>query len=71
VRIAAAQTASVWGNEFVEPVADEERLVVADIDVTAVRGERQNLCPAAHYFRGDGFEVRADRRRLDPDTFND
>lgn len=59
------------GRWVVEPVADEERLVVADIDVTTVRGERQNFDPAGHYFRGDVFEVSVDRRRLDPATFND
>jgi nitrilase len=59
------------GRWVVEPVADEERLVAADIDVTAVRGERQNFDPAGHYFRGDVFEVTVDRRRLDPAEFTD
>jgi len=59
------------GRWVVEPVADEERLVVADIDVAAVRGERQNFDPAGHYFRGDVFEVTVDRRRLDPARFTD
>ncbi len=59
------------GNWIQEPVAGEERLVVANIDVAAVRGERQNFDAAGHYFRGDVFEVTVDRRRLDPATFAD
>lgn len=59
------------GNWIQEPVAGEERLVVANIDVAAVRGERQNFDAAGHYFRGDVFEVTIDRRRLDPATFAD
>ena len=54
-----------------EPVAGEERLVAADIDLSAVRGERQNFDPAGHYFRGDVFEITVDRRRLDPVDFTD
>jgi len=52
------------GSWLVEPVAGEERLVVADLDVARVWGERQNFDPAGHYFRGDVFEVTVDRRRL-------
>ncbi len=59
------------GRWIVEPVADEERLVVADIDVREVRRERQNFDPAGHYFRGDVFELSVDRRRLDPVEFRD
>ncbi len=59
------------GHWIQEPVADEERLVAANIDVSVVRGERQNFDPAGHYFRGDVFEVTVDRRRLDPATFTD
>jgi nitrilase len=59
------------GHWIQEPVADEERLVAANIDVSIVRGERQNFDPAGHYFRGDVFEVTVDRRRLDPATFTD
>ena len=59
------------GDWLVEPVAGEERLVTADIDVEAVRQERQNFDPAGHYFRGDVFQVSVDRRRLDPAEFTD
>ena len=56
---------------MVEPVADEELLVTADIDVASVGRERQNFDPAGHYFRGDVFEINIDRRRLDPAVFTD
>jgi nitrilase len=59
------------GAWLVEPVAGEERLVVATVDAAAVRGERQNFDPAGHYFRGDVIDVRVDRSRLDPVSFTD
>ena len=59
------------GRWIVEPVDGEERLVIADIDVAAVRGERQNFDPAGHYFRGDVIDVTVDRSRLNPVTFRD
>jgi len=59
------------GRWIVEPVAGEEKLVMADIDVAVVRGERQNFDPAGHYFRGDVIDVTVDRSRLDPVTFTD
>ncbi len=59
------------GTWVVEPVADEERLVVADIDVAAVRRERHNFDPTGHYSRPDVFEVRVDRRRREASTFSD
>jgi len=61
--------ASPDGTWIVEPLADVERLVVADIDAAAVRGERQNFDPAGHYFRADVIKVEVDRTRLDPLTF--
>jgi len=63
--------ASPDGRWIVEPVDGEERLVIADIDVAAVRGERQNFDPAGHYFRGDVINVTVDRSRLNPVTFRD
>lgn len=59
------------GSWIVEPVADAERLVVADIDPAVVRGERQNFDPAGHYFRSDVLQVTIDRTRLEPATFED
>ena len=59
------------GRWIVEPVDGEEGLVIADIDVAMVRGERQNFDPAGHYFRGDVIGVTVDRSRRDPVTFQD
>ena len=59
------------GRWIVEPVSQEEKLVIADIDPAVVRGERQNFDPAGHYFRGDVIKVEVDRSRLDPVVFAD
>lgn len=59
------------GRWIVEPVSGEDRLVIADIELSAVRGERQNFDPAGHYFRGDVIKVEVDRSRLDPASFLD
>ena len=59
------------GSWLVEPVADEERLVIADLDPAVVRGERQNFDPAGHYFRPDVVKVEVDRTRQGPATFKD
>lgn len=59
------------GRFIVEPVDGEEGLVMAEIDVSRVRGERQNFDPAGHYFRGDVIDVTVDRTRLDPVRFED
>ena len=59
------------GTWIAEPVYEEERLVVADIDVSTVRGARQTLDPAGHYFRPDVIDVRVDRRRQESATFLD
>lgn len=59
------------GSWIVEPVKDTEGLVIADIDIDRVRGERQNFDPAGHYFRGDVIDVTVNRRRLDPVTFTE
>ncbi|MGD9695204.1 MAG: carbon-nitrogen hydrolase family protein [Thermoleophilia bacterium] len=51
------------GRWLVEPVAGEERLVVADIDPAEVRGARLAADPTGHYGRPDVFSVTVDRRR--------
>ncbi|MEA1904024.1 MAG: carbon-nitrogen hydrolase family protein [Actinomycetota bacterium] len=58
------------GHWIVEPVREDEGLVIADIDVSTVMGERQNFDPAGHYFRGDVIKVEVDRTRLRPTTFD-
>lgn len=59
------------GRWLVEPVAGEERLVVADLDLRRVAEERQNFDPTGHYSRADVFTVQVDRRRLEAVTFTD
>ncbi|MFE9575468.1 carbon-nitrogen hydrolase family protein [Nocardia sp. NPDC006044] len=51
------------GDWLIEPVAGEERLVIADIDPAEVARERQNFDPTGHYSRPDVFTVTVDRRR--------
>jgi nitrilase len=51
------------GSWLVEPVANEETLIVATLDHQYVREERQNFDPAGHYARPDVFNLTVDRRR--------
>ncbi|MDF5757491.1 carbon-nitrogen hydrolase family protein [Spongiactinospora sp. TRM90649] len=59
------------GRWIAEPVSGEERLVVADIDLATLRGERQNFDPAGHYNRPDVFHLDVDRRRQAGAAFRD
>ncbi len=59
------------GTWVAAPVAGEERLVIGEVDLARVRGERQNFDPAGHYFRSDVFSVTVDRIRRAPGTFVD
>ncbi|MGW4367214.1 carbon-nitrogen hydrolase family protein [Nocardia takedensis] len=59
------------GAWLVEPVVDEQRLVVADVDPAFVARERHNFDPVGHYARPDVFTVTVDRRRRTPTTFLD
>ena len=59
------------GTWVVEPVADEERLVVADVDLRRVAEERQSFDPTGHYSRPDVFTVEVDRRRRESARFTD
>jgi nitrilase len=57
------------GNWIVEPVPDEERLVVADLDIALVAQERHNFDPTGHYSRPDVFTVTVDRSRREAVEF--
>jgi nitrilase len=51
------------GKWIIEPVANEETLLVAELDHGRVREERQNFDAAGHYARPDVFELRVDTSR--------
>lgn len=53
------------GVPLVGPLSGEETIAYADLDIRAVRRERQTFDPAGHYFRPDVFDVKVDRRRLE------
>lgn len=63
--------ASPDGSWVVEPVANEERLLVADIDPSLVRAARHTFDPAGHYSRPDVFDVTVNRDRLQAVEFRD
>ena len=51
------------GEWVVEPVVDEEKLIVAAIDHQRVRAERQNFDPAGHNARPDVTQLTVIRKR--------
>lgn len=55
--------AAPTGEWVLEPVVDERRLLVADLDLSLVAQERQNFDPTGHYARPDVFSMEVDRRR--------
>ncbi|MBL4813691.1 MAG: carbon-nitrogen hydrolase family protein [Rhodobacteraceae bacterium] len=59
------------GTFMVEPVTDIEALIVAEIDHSVVRGERQNLDLFGHYARPDVLELHVNRARQSGVKFTD
>jgi nitrilase len=51
------------GRWVVEPVANEERLILATLDHERIREERQNFDPAGHYARPDVLQMSVNRQR--------
>jgi nitrilase len=51
------------GKWIVQPVTDEEKLIVATIDHKRVREERQNFDPTGHYSRPDVTQLTVNRER--------
>ena len=51
------------GEWLVEPVVEEEKLIVAALDHSAVLKERQNFDPAGHYVRPDVTRLTVNRQR--------
>jgi nitrilase len=58
------------GNWIVEPLVEEEKLIVATIDHRHVREERQNFDPSGHYSRPDVLQLRINRQRQSTIAFD-
>lgn len=59
------------GNWVIEPFCNEEKFLVATLDHSLVRGERQNFDPAGHYSRPDIFQLDVNRQRQTSAHFKD
>jgi nitrilase len=59
------------GQWIVEPLCDEEKILVATLDHARVREERQNFDPAGHYSRPDVLRLRVNRKRQTAAGFDD
>jgi len=59
------------GAWVIPPVNDREALLIATLDHTQVRRERQNFDPVGHYSRPDVFELHVNRKRQSTVRFED
>lgn len=59
------------GAWIIEPVCDEEKILLATLDQTRVREERQNFDPTGHYSRPDVLKLRVNRERQTAADFLD
>lgn len=59
------------GSWIVEPFCNEEKILVAMLDHTRVREERQNFDPTGHYSRSDVLKLFVDRKRQTAAEFLD
>jgi nitrilase len=59
------------GAWVIPPVCDLEGLIVVDLDLAEVRGERLNFDPTGHYSRPDVFHSTVNRSRLNAISFID
>lgn len=51
------------GSWVVEPVVNEERLIISELDHKKVREERQNFDPSGHYSRPDVLSLNVNKER--------
>ena len=59
------------GSWVIEPFCDEEKILVASLDHTRVREERQNFDPVGHYSRPDVLKLKVNRKRQTAAEFLD